>query len=89
MAVMLHRMRLRWVHLLLLLILSSSALKMTARVVRIEVTSQADVQGGKTFGDAGAYERISGRVYFSLPVANPHNPPSWISRTPSTQSIAK
>ena len=22
----------------------------------------------------GAYERITGRVYFSLPVANPHNP---------------
>jgi hypothetical protein len=28
---------------------------------------------GKPFGDAGAYERIIGRVYFSLPAANPHN----------------
>ena len=31
------------------------------------------VLDGKVFGDAGAYERITGRVYFSLPVANPHN----------------
>ncbi len=28
---------------------------------------------GASFGDAGAYERISGRVYFALAMANPHN----------------
>ena len=28
---------------------------------------------GKRFGDVGAYERINGRVYFSVAVANPHN----------------
>jgi hypothetical protein len=28
---------------------------------------------GKPFGDAGAHERITGRIYFSLPIANPHN----------------
>ena len=44
-----------------------------ARVSRIEITSRTDVLNGKTFGDAGAYERITGRVYFLLPVANPHN----------------
>lgn len=44
-----------------------------ARVVRVEVASVTDVLGGKVFGDAGAYERITGRVYFQLPVANAHN----------------
>lgn len=44
-----------------------------ARVTRVEVLSRADVLGGQAFGTAGAYERIVGRVYVSLPVANPHN----------------
>jgi len=44
-----------------------------ARVLRVEVTSRADVLNGKQFGIAGSYERITGRVYFSLPIANPHN----------------
>jgi Alpha/beta hydrolase domain len=44
-----------------------------ARVTRVEISSRHDVLGGKTFGEAGAYERIVGRVYFSLLVANPHN----------------
>ena len=44
-----------------------------ARVSRLEITSRTDLLNGKTFGDAGAYERITGRVYFLLPVTNPHN----------------
>jgi hypothetical protein len=44
-----------------------------ARVLRLEITSRTDVLNGKQFGDAGSYERITGRVYFSLSVANPHN----------------
>ena len=44
-----------------------------ARVKRVEITSRTDVLNGKTFGDAGAYERITGRVYFALAVANPRN----------------
>lgn len=55
----------------LFLILAASFLN--ARVVRIEVTSRHDVLDGRSFGDAGAYERIIGRVYFSVPVDNPHN----------------
>ncbi len=46
---------------------------LNARVVRVEVTSRNDVLGGKTFGNSGSYERIAGRVYFSVAVANPHN----------------
>src|SRR5579862_7993760 len=48
-------------------------LPLSARVVRVEISSRNDVLDGKTFGDAGAYERITGRVYFSVPIANPHN----------------
>ena len=44
-----------------------------ARVVRFEVASRADVLGGRAFGDAGAFERITGRVFFSLAADNPHN----------------
>ena len=44
-----------------------------ARVARVEITSRTDVLNGKNFGDAGAYERVTGRVYFLLAVSNPHN----------------
>lgn len=37
-----------------------------ARVERIEVISRADVLEGKTFGDAGAYEKLSGTVHFAV-----------------------
>src|SRR4051812_31500197 len=46
-----------------------------ARVTRVEIASRADVLDGKPFGDAGAYERITGRVYFSVRVDNVHNRP--------------
>jgi hypothetical protein len=49
------------------------AFPLDAKVVRVEIASRNDVLNGKSFGDAGPYERISGRVYFSVPVPNPHN----------------
>jgi hypothetical protein len=63
----------RCIPIFLLVVLCLGAAEAGARVVRTEITSRSDVLGGKTFGDAGAYERIVGRVYFALPVANPHN----------------
>ena len=50
-----------------------SVFPVQARVVRVEITSQHDVLDGKSFADAGPYERINGRVYFAVPVDNPHN----------------
>jgi hypothetical protein len=44
-----------------------------AAVVRVETSSRTEVLDGKTFGERGAYERIVGRVYFSVAAANPHN----------------
>jgi hypothetical protein len=44
-----------------------------ARVVRVEITSRTDIQEGKPFGNAGAYEKIVGRVYFAVDPLNLHN----------------
>jgi hypothetical protein len=43
------------------------------RVLWVEIVSRQDVLGGAAFGDAGAYERIVGRVHFAVPISNPHN----------------
>ncbi len=61
--------RAAWI-LTLVSLLASSA---TARVDRVEILSRADVQDGKPFGGIGAYERITGRVYFKVNPANLHN----------------
>ncbi|HET9408393.1 MAG TPA: alpha/beta hydrolase domain-containing protein [Candidatus Sulfotelmatobacter sp.] len=72
---MLPRMQRRHIVGSTFLLLVFTILPLDARVVRVEITSRADVIAGKAFGDTGAYERIIGRVYFSAPVANPHNRP--------------
>jgi alpha/beta hydrolase family protein len=46
-----------------------------ARVTHVEITSRTDVLDAKSFGESGPYERIIGRVYFLVPVANIHNQP--------------
>lgn len=57
----------------LLLFVTSATSLLDARVLRVEIASRHDVLNGKSFSDAGAYERITGRIYFSVPVSNPHN----------------
>jgi Alpha/beta hydrolase domain len=59
----------------ILLVLTLTVPRLEARVVRVEIATRADVLGGKMFGDTGTYERITGLVYFSLPVSNQHNLP--------------
>jgi hypothetical protein len=44
-----------------------------AEVTQIEVTSRTDVLAGKPFGDAGAYEKIVGKVHYALDPDNPRN----------------
>ncbi|MBE7157048.1 MAG: hypothetical protein INR62_01195 [Rhodospirillales bacterium] len=41
--------------------------------MRVDVSSRTNVADGRSFGDAGAYERLTGRIFFSVPVANKHN----------------
>ena len=60
-------------HLVLLVVGTFPFSALRARVTHVEVASRVDVLGGRTFGRVGAYQRITGRVYFSLPIANPHN----------------
>jgi hypothetical protein len=54
-------------------LLALTVFPLNARVLRVDVATRSTVLNGKEFGAAGAYERITGRVYFSLPVANAHN----------------
>jgi hypothetical protein len=68
-------MRLRLASLLTLLALLLTVGPVHARVLRVDVATRTDVLDGKPFGEAGAYERITGRVYFSVPISNPHNKP--------------
>lgn len=58
-----------WVGVILLSTLSPAL----AHVVRVEVVSREDVLGGSPFSGSGAYERLVGRVIYSVPVRNPHN----------------
>jgi hypothetical protein len=64
-------MRLHWCATPLLL--SLTFLPLNARVTRVEIATRSDILSGQVFGDAGAYERITGRVYFALAVSNPRN----------------
>jgi hypothetical protein len=55
------------------LMLSVCAVSLDAKVTRVELLSRTDLLHGRSFGDAGPYERIVGRVYISLAVANEDN----------------
>src|ERR1700739_800656 len=67
------RMNLRKSTAILTFFLMCGVTSLNAKVIHVEVASRTDVLNGKVFGTAGAYERIGGRVYFSISVANPHN----------------
>ena len=70
---MLARMRFRLLAVCSVLIGLLLAPALEARVVRVEVRSRTAVLSGKSFGEAGSYERITGRVCFSIAIANPRN----------------
>lgn len=44
-----------------------------AEVVRIDVKSRADLLPGKSFGSAGAFEKLSGKIYFAVDPNNSAN----------------
>lgn len=48
------------------------AAPLNAEVVRIEVTSRTDL-AGKTFGNAGVYEKLIGKIYFAVDPNNSAN----------------
>lgn len=44
-----------------------------AEVSRVEITSRRDAAGGRSFGSAGPYERLAGKIYFAIDPANRRN----------------
>jgi hypothetical protein len=44
-----------------------------AELVRVAITSRVDVLQGRSFADAGPYEKIQGKAYFAIDPANPRN----------------
>jgi hypothetical protein len=44
-----------------------------ARVVRVEIRSRADLLGGKAFGLAGPYEKLSGTMFFAVSPGDPRD----------------
>jgi hypothetical protein len=64
-------MRLALIILLSIIDVAVGAATADARVIRVEILSRAEIDG--TFGGAGIYERITGRVYFSFDPKNPEN----------------
>src|SRR5437016_13864582 len=45
----------------------------SAEVSRVEITSRRDAAGGRSFGSAGGYERLAGKIYFLIDPANKRN----------------
>ena len=44
-----------------------------AEVSRVEITARREVAGGRSFGSAGPYEQLVGRLHFSIDPANKRN----------------
>jgi hypothetical protein len=44
-----------------------------AHVVRVVIDKREPIAAGASFGAVGAYERLTGRVYFAFDPANPHD----------------
>ncbi len=59
--------------LLLSLLLSTLPARLGAEVVRVVIDRREVVLDGRAFGDAGAYEKLVGRIYFAFDPDNPAN----------------
>jgi hypothetical protein len=57
----------------LLLEIVFGAQPVRARVVRVEVLKRSDLAGGKAFGLAGPYEKVSGTIHFAVRPNDPHD----------------
>jgi len=55
-----------WSLSLVAFVIGLAATPVSAEVVRIDVTSRADLVGGQPFGAAGPYEKLTGRIYFAV-----------------------
>ena len=63
-----------WSHRAALTLLSLTLLApraASARVVRVQVAHRSTIAGGRAFGAAGAYDRLTGRIWFAFDPRNP------------------
>jgi len=68
-----HLLRSCFARTLSLVLILFSSVGASAHVTRVEIISRTDVLDGRSFGLAGAYEKIVGRVYFAVNPENLHN----------------
>ncbi|HEX8678535.1 MAG TPA: alpha/beta hydrolase domain-containing protein, partial [Chthoniobacterales bacterium] len=69
------------------LVLAALAGIADAGVQRVEIVSRADVLDGKAFGDAGAYEKLIGKVHFAVkPEAAPNKFIVDLEKAPRNQA---
>jgi len=54
-------------------LLAIAVVPSSAEVVRIAVQTRADLVDGQPFGDAGAYEKIAGKIFFAVDPTLPAN----------------
>ena len=55
------------------IVLLAAVSAVSAEVVRVDVERRDDVADGRSYGTAGAYERVAGRIHFAVDPANPAN----------------
>jgi hypothetical protein len=54
-------------------LLLTTAVPAQAELVRVEIKTRVDVLNGKSFGEAGPYEKLRGKAYFAIDPAHPRN----------------
>jgi hypothetical protein len=64
-------------------------LRGVAEVTSVTIATQTPVAGGRTFGDTGAYEQLTGRIEFALDPADPHNAVRAIRRKATVSSCSR
>ena len=55
------------------IVLLAAVSAVSAEVVRVDVERRDDVADSRSYGTAGAYERVAGRIHFAVDPANPAN----------------
>ena len=62
-----------YVRLLAASVLLAAVSAVSAEVVRVDVERRGDIADGGSYGSAGAYERLAGRIHYAVDPENPAN----------------
>lgn len=61
------------VRILVATVLLAAVSAVSAEVVRVDVERRGDIADGGSYGSAGAYERLAGRIHYAVDPENPAN----------------